>query len=98
MMDLEIGRNTFGAQSPFIHRKVVSRLNSDDVVLFHKEIHSALHCAVWTMRRHDFVDDAIRTPAAVRRIMQMRAVSFNNTFEVADFTHPLFSTSRTDKY
>jgi hypothetical protein len=33
----------------------------------------------------------------MRRVVQMRTVTFDNAFEVAYFTHELFSTSRPDK-
>ena len=72
-MGLKIGGHALRAEFPFIDRKVITRLKSHDVVVRHKQIHPALHTAIWTMRRHDLVDHASRLPAAPRLIMKMRA-------------------------
>src|SRR6266536_1116399 len=92
MMNLQVGRYTFRTQTAFIHRKIVARLETYDVVVFDQEIHAALHRAVRTVCRHHFVYYAIRAPAAVWRIMQVRSEGFDDPFEIFDFAHKELAT------
>jgi hypothetical protein len=39
------------------------------------------------MRWHHAIDHAIRTPSAVRRVMQMRAIRCDDLFQIFDSAH-----------
>src|SRR5207237_6339173 len=73
MVDLQVSSNSLGAKTALIHWKVVTGLDANDMIVLNQKVHAALHRAVWTMRRHDFVDHSIRAQAIVRRIVKMRA-------------------------
>src|SRR5262249_48841629 len=87
MMNLQVSGYAFGAKSPFINRKVISRFKSDHVVVSDEQIHPALHGTVGTMRRYDLVDDPVGPPAFVRCVMQMRTVLADDLVEIFDSAH-----------
>jgi len=89
-MDLQVSCYTFGAKPSFINRKVIARLNTHDVIVFNKEVHSALNRAIRAVRRHHAIDHSIRAPATVRRVVKMRSIRLNDLIEMFDFTHVLF--------
>src|SRR5712692_8740620 len=88
---LKIGCNSLRTKTSFINGKIVTRFEADHVILLDQQIHPALHATIRTMRRHDFVDDAIRLPALIRCVVQMRAVSVDDLFEVFDSAHETIS-------
>ena len=83
MMNLQVSGYAFGTQPAFIDRKIVAWLETDDMIVFDQKIHAALHRAVRAMCRHDFVYHAVRTPTAVRRVMQMWTEGLDDLFEIA---------------
>src|ERR1041385_4094263 len=87
MMNLEISCYTFRTQPSFINRKVVARLNSDHVIVFNEQVHSALNCAIRAMSGHDAIDHAIRAPAVVRSIVQVRTKLVDDLIQMFDSTH-----------
>src|SRR5437763_15076745 len=89
MMNLQVGRYTLWTQTAFIHRKIVARLESDDVIVVDQEIHAALHGAVRAMRGHDLFNHAIGAPGAIRCVVQMRAEGVDDLFAIFDLAHSL---------
>jgi hypothetical protein len=87
VMNLQVSGYAFGAQTAFIDGKIVPWLEADDMIVFDKKIHAALHPAVWAVCRHNFVYHTVRTPTAVRRVVQMWTVGFDYLFEMLDFAH-----------
>src|SRR5436309_15929151 len=87
MMHLKISGDAFRTESPFINGKIVTRLNTDNMVPLHKKIHAALYSAVRTMRRHNFVYHSICSPSTIRCIVQMRSVFVDDLIEMFDFAH-----------
>jgi len=85
VMGLKVGRNAFRAEPAFVYGKIVSRLDAHDVVLFDKQIHSALHPAIWAMCRHDLVDLSLSAPTAVRSIVKMRSEAVDSAGEIFYF-------------
>ena len=77
----------FGTEPAFINWKVVARLNPDHMVLLNQKIHAALYAAIRAMSRHDFVDDPIRAPAAIGRVMKVGPIGLNDLIEIFYFTH-----------
>ena len=75
MMYLQVSRHAFRTKPAFVNRKVIARLDTDDVIVLDEQVHPALHGAVRAMRRHHAIDHAIRTPAAVWRVVQVRAIT-----------------------
>lgn len=61
------------------------------MIVLDQQIHAALDRTVWAVCGHNFVYYAIRSPAAVRRIMQMRSVGFDDLFEILYLAHKLIS-------
>src|SRR5262245_7705903 len=92
MVNLQISCDAFGAKPALVHRKVITRLETDDVIVLHQQIHTALNRAVRTVRRHDSVDHAICTPTIMRRVVEMRPKLFYDLFEIADLAHALLMT------
>jgi hypothetical protein len=103
VMNLEIGSYTFRTKPPLIDGKVIARLNPDHMILLNQEVHAALHGTIRTMGRHDLVNDTIRAPATMRRVMQVWPISlddliqmFYSAHEVPDvFREPLNTLSST---
>ena len=91
MMNLQIGGDTLGTESAFVNREIVSRFKPNNVIVLNQQIHPTLYCAVGAVRRYDFVYNPVRAPAVEWRIMQMRAESFHNLFEMLYLTHNLIS-------
>ena len=85
MMGLQISRNALWTEPAFVYGEIVSRLYAYDVVLFDKQIHSALHPAIWAMCRHDLVDLSLSAPTAVRSIVKMRSEAVDNAGEIFYF-------------
>src|SRR5688572_20348033 len=87
MMNLQVSRNAFRTQPAFVNRKIIARLNSNHMVVLHQEVHAALDRAVRTMRGHNFVDDSIRTPAIIWRVVEMWSKRVYDSIEMFDFAH-----------
>ena len=66
VVNLQVSRDALRAEAALVHRKVVARLEPDDMVLLDQKIHAALHTAVRTVRGHDSVNDPVGAPAVVR--------------------------------
>lgn len=90
MMDLQVSCDSFRTKPSFINRKVVTRLDTYDVIVFNEQVHAALHCAIWTVGRHDAIDHTIRAPATMRGVVQMRPIFLNDLLEMFDSTHEFF--------
>ena len=86
-MNLQVSGYALGTQAAFIDRKIVTRFEANDMVVFDQKIHAALNGAVRAVCWHYFVDHSICTPTAVRRVVQMRTVHFDYLFEILDFAH-----------
>jgi len=67
----------------------IARLEADDVVPLDEQVHAALHGAVRAVRRHDPVNHAIRAPALVRLVVQVRPELLDYLLQVADLSHIL---------
>src|SRR5215217_2206034 len=87
MMNLQVSRHSLGTQTAFVHREIVARLKPNNMIVFDQQIHAALHGAVRAMGWHNSVYHTIRTPPAVRRVMQVWTVSLDYLFEILYFTH-----------
>jgi hypothetical protein len=57
------------------------------MIIFHQQIHAALHGAIGAVSWHDFVDDAISPPSAVRRVVKMRTILCEDLIEMFDSAH-----------
>src|SRR5207253_3831467 len=62
MVNLKISRHAFWTEAAFVDGEIIARLEAYDVVVLYKQVHAALHCAVWTVRRHNLVNDAVSAP------------------------------------
>src|SRR5262245_8715320 len=91
VVGLQISGNTFWTKTPFVYRKLISGFQADDMVVLDEKFHSALHPAVWAVRRDDLVDLTVGLPTAVRLIVKMRPKAFDNVFEVLDLGHTFVS-------
>src|SRR6185369_11065161 len=87
MMNLQIGSHTFWTEPAFVNWKVITRLNTNNVISFDKQVHSALHCAIRAVSWHHTIDHAIRAPAAMRRVVKMRTKVLDDLIQMFDFTH-----------
>src|SRR5688500_8506117 len=87
MMDLQVGRYSFRTKPSFINGKVVTRLNTHDVIVFDEEVHSALDSAIWAVSGHHTINHAIRAPATMRRVVEMRTVHVDDLIQMFDSTH-----------
>ena len=86
-MSLKISGDAFRAKLAFINRKVVPRLEPDDVFFRNKQIHSALYAAIRAVRGYLTVDHTAALPAAVRFIVEMRAILLDDLFQILNFAH-----------
>jgi hypothetical protein len=87
MMNLQVGGDSFRAQPAFIDRKVIPWFESNNVILLDQQVHTALHCAIRAMCRHDPVDNSVRAPTIVRGIVEMRTIRLNYLIQIFDSTH-----------
>jgi hypothetical protein len=87
VMDLQISGYTFRTEPAFINWEIVAGLEAHDVLFFDEQIHSALHCAIWAMSRHDPIDNAIRAPAVVRGVVKVRAKLLDDPIQMFDSAH-----------
>jgi hypothetical protein len=87
MMDLQISRHALRTKPAFVNRKIVAWLEANHMVPFDEQVHSALNGAIGTMRRHYTINNTVRTPTAVGRVMKMWPIRFDDLFQVLNFTH-----------
>ncbi len=85
MMDLKVGGNTLGTESPLIYGKVIAGLKAYDTIFFDQKVHPTLHSAVWAVSRDDLIDRPVGLPASVRCVVQVRAELVYYPFEVLYF-------------
>ena len=78
MVNLQVCGNALGTKAAFVNRKIVSRLESDDLLILDKQVHAALDAAVRAVCRHDAVYFSIRKPAVGRGIVKMRSEPVND--------------------
>ena len=95
MMNLQVGRYALGTEAAFINREIVTRLETYDVIVLDQKIHAALHRAIRTVRWYNSIYHAIRAPASVRRIMQMRTKGFDDLSEILYLAHKSISRGQT---
>ena len=72
--------SAFRTKTTFVDRKIVTRLEADDVIILNQQIHAALHGAVRAMRRHNLINDAVSLPTLVRRVVQVRSELLDHLF------------------
>ena len=80
MMSLQISRHAFRTQPALVDRKIIARLEADELAFFDQQIHSALHAAIRAVRRHNLINHAVSLPAAVGRVVQVRTESLDDVF------------------
>src|SRR6185503_17205329 len=89
VMNLQVGRDSFGTETALVDREVITRLEPDDMVFFNQQVQTALDRAVRAVGRHNTVDSPVRAPAIPRLVVQVRAEFFNYLFYVANLTHAI---------
>src|SRR6185369_9624502 len=87
MMHLQVSGYTFRTKPSFVNGKVIARLDANHVIVFNEQVHSALDGAIGTVSGHDAIDHAIGAPAAVRRVVKVRAKLLDDLIQMFDFTH-----------
>ena len=77
MVTLQVALDALGAQHSAVERKLLPGLETDDVVVAHFELNSALLAAEAAMGLHQFFGlvAGISLPASLRHVVQMRAVA-----------------------
>src|SRR5215218_446137 len=87
MMDLQVSRYSFWAESSFVNREVIAGLKTHHVIVFDKQVHSALNCAIRAVSGHHAIDHSIRAPAIMRCVVKMRTIRLNDLIQMFDSTH-----------
>ncbi len=93
-MGLKVRGYAFRTELSLVNRKVVTRFKTDDMTLFNKQVHSALHSAIGTMCRNNLVDDAVGLPTTIRLIVQVRAELIEYFVEILYFRHKILNQCR----
>jgi len=84
-MCLQICGYAFWTQAALVHGKVVPRLDPYYMIFFDKQIHPALHSAIWAMCRNHLVDVTLGAPTTEWLVVKMRAKAVNDASKVLNF-------------
>ena len=74
MRALQVAFQALRAQHAAVERKILQRLEADDLVVFHLELNAALLPAEATVRLDDLLGPGFFLPASRRYVVQVRTV------------------------
>ena len=85
MMSLQVCRHAFWAQSALIYGEIVPGFDTDNVIIFYKQIHPALHTAIGAVCRYHLVNMSIGAPATERLVVKVRSKPVNDAGKIFYF-------------